>query len=116
MDFELWVRFFRYARLYPVDALIGCFRVHDDSLGYQFLEACYQIHDEVIEAELPVVPFGKAVKLFRAISRRAMKIRGLRYAWWRLVDRPLYHLRGPDCAPTICLDMRRGWYLKNRRT
>jgi len=30
-DFELWVRFFRYARLYPVDALIGGFRVHPDS-------------------------------------------------------------------------------------
>ena len=30
-DFELWVRFFRYARLYSVDALIGGFRAHTDS-------------------------------------------------------------------------------------
>ena len=32
-DFELWVRFFRYAELYSVDALIGGFRAHPDSLG-----------------------------------------------------------------------------------
>lgn len=25
-DFELWTRFFKHAELYPVDALIGCFR------------------------------------------------------------------------------------------
>ena len=32
-DFELWVRFFRHAKIYPVDALIGGFRMHGDSLG-----------------------------------------------------------------------------------
>src|SRR5580704_14948863 len=32
-DFELWARFFRYARLYSVDALIGGFRFHPDSLS-----------------------------------------------------------------------------------
>src|SRR5713101_3507996 len=51
-DFELWVRFFRHAQLYPVEGLIGGFRVHDDSLGLQDLGACHRIHDELVEAEL----------------------------------------------------------------
>src|SRR5215813_5125108 len=33
-DFELWVRFFRHARLYPVDALIGGYRFHEDALSW----------------------------------------------------------------------------------
>src|SRR5258705_9612588 len=34
-EFELWVRFFCYGRLYPVDALIGSFRVHPDSCSLE---------------------------------------------------------------------------------
>jgi hypothetical protein len=37
-DFELWLRFFRYAQICPVDALIGGFRIHGDSLGLQDME------------------------------------------------------------------------------
>ena len=44
-DFELWVRFFRHARLYPVDALIGGFRVHPDSLSLGGPNKMRRIHD-----------------------------------------------------------------------
>ncbi len=32
-DLDLWLRFFRHARLYQVDTLLGGFRVHEDRLG-----------------------------------------------------------------------------------
>jgi glycosyltransferase involved in cell wall biosynthesis len=100
-DFELWVRFFRHAQLYPVDALIGGFRVHDASLGLQNLEACHRIHDEIIEAELERMPKGSTLRAFRRLSARVRKIRGLRYVWWRLVEQSLYRLPGPDWPPVI---------------
>ena len=100
-DFELWVRFFRYAQLYPVDALIGGFRVHEASLGLQNLEACHRIHDEIIEAELERMPKGSRLRAFRRLSAQVRKIRGLRYAWWRLVEQPLYRWPGPDWPPVI---------------
>src|SRR4029077_5274299 len=63
-DFELWVRFFRYAKLYPVDALIGGFRSHPDSLGLQNLEECHRIQEEIIASELASMPGVGALKFF----------------------------------------------------
>jgi hypothetical protein len=83
-DFELWVRFFRHARLYSVDALIGGFRMHGDSIGLQNLEACYAIQDEIIQTELASIPQGRALKLLRVLNARLKEIRVIRYAWWRL--------------------------------
>jgi hypothetical protein len=83
-DFELWVRFFRHARLYSVDALIGGFRIHGDSIGLQNLEACYAIQDEIIQTELASIPRGRALKLFRVLNARLKGIPVIRYAWWRL--------------------------------
>jgi glycosyltransferase involved in cell wall biosynthesis len=41
-DFELWLRFFRYAQLYTVEALLGGFRIHHKQLSIaqhkQYLE------------------------------------------------------------------------------
>ncbi len=51
-DFELWVRFFRHAKLYTVDALIGGFRGHTDS---DFLSArgkYDQICEEIVAREM----------------------------------------------------------------
>ena len=74
-DFELWLRFFRHAQIYPVDALIGGFRIHGDSLGLQNMEACSRIYDEFIEAELDQLPWGKFLRLSRRIGRRPGGIR-----------------------------------------
>jgi hypothetical protein len=61
-DFELWVRFFRHAKLYPVDALIGGYRFHDDSLTSRGMEACHRIHDRIVREELERIPQGAWLK------------------------------------------------------
>jgi glycosyltransferase involved in cell wall biosynthesis len=113
-DFELWVRFFRHAKLYPVEALIGAFRGHGDSLGLQLLEECYRIHDEVIEKELERVAWGEALRLFRRVSGRMQSIRKVRYFWRRLVMDSLYKMPGSDWAPVIRCDIEakeRRWHV-----
>lgn len=100
-DFELWVRFFRHAQLYTVDALIGGFRVHGDSIGLADLEACFRVHDEVIEKELDSAPKARWIRAFRALDQRILKIRKVRYVWRNVVRRALYELPGPDWPPVI---------------
>jgi glycosyltransferase involved in cell wall biosynthesis len=102
-DFELWVRFFLHARLYPVDAIIGGFRKHGDSLGLQDLEACHRVHDEIIEAELEKESGAEWIRRFRRLRARTETMplgRGL----WRRVMYRLYHQRGRDWAPLIAYD------------
>lgn len=100
-DFELWVRFFREAQIYPVDALIGGFRIHDDSLGLQDMEFCYRIHDEIIEAELNRTQGATSLKVFRRISGMVQSVPKVRWLWRRLVMNGLYNRPGPDWPPFI---------------
>jgi glycosyltransferase involved in cell wall biosynthesis len=104
-DMELWVRFFRYAQLYSVDALIGGFRLHSDSLALSNLEMCYGIGDEIIDAELARSPGFGAVKLLRRMNRAIKRIPKMRVVWQRVVlnnlYRVLYKLPGPDWPPVI---------------
>jgi glycosyltransferase involved in cell wall biosynthesis len=103
-DFELWVRFFRHAQIYPVDGLIGGFRLHGDSLGLQDMQTCYRIHNEFIEAELDRMPRSnqvKLVRLVRRISRAVESNRTARTMWERLVMNRLYHRAGRDWPPVI---------------
>jgi len=100
-DFELWVRFFRYAQLYTVDALIGGFRVHSDSLGFLDLEACHRVHDEVVEKELESAPWGQWIRAFRRMDRWIGKIPKVRYAWRKIIIRGLYEVPGLDWPPVI---------------
>jgi len=100
-DFELWVRFFRHAKLYPVDSLIGAFRDHGDSLGLAKMEEINGIHDAYIEAELKSIPWGRSIHWFRFVSKLAQSVPKVRWFWKRLVMNPLYRLRGPDFPPPI---------------
>jgi glycosyltransferase involved in cell wall biosynthesis len=100
-DFELWVRFFRYAQIYPVDGLIGAFRYHGDSLGLQDMEAAYRIHDEYIEAEFNSAPYGKWLRFFRRISKRMETIPKVRVIWKKMVVDSLYNRPGRDWPPVI---------------
>jgi glycosyltransferase involved in cell wall biosynthesis len=109
-DFELWARFFRHAQLFTIDALIGGFRAHGDSLGLTDMEACHRVHDEVIEKELESAPKGRWIRAFRRIDRRIIRIRKVRYLWRKLVIRGLYELPGPDWPPVIRYGPRR-WVL-----
>ena len=100
-DFELWVRFFRHAQIYPVDALIGGFRLHEDSLFLQNVEECYRIYEDYIDAELESAPYGQWLRVFRRIGSRAETIPILRPIWKRQVMDRLYFRRGRDWPPVI---------------
>ena len=116
-DFELWVRFFRHARLYTADTVIGGFRDHGASLGLSDLEACHRAHDEFIEVELRSASGREGgsrsglLRAFRGVSRAMMKIPKVCSVWQRAVMSPLYHVPGPDWAPVIQYD-REKWYVK----
>jgi glycosyltransferase involved in cell wall biosynthesis len=100
-DFELWVRFFRHAQLYPVDALIGGFRAHADSLGLQDMDRCHRIQQKMIEEELRSAPDRFWLRGFRGLSTTATRIPGIRGLWQRLVMNNLYRMPGPDWPPVI---------------
>jgi hypothetical protein len=100
-DFELWVRFFRYAKLYPVDALIGGFRSHPDSLGLQNLEECHSIQDEIIENELATMKDVDAIRAFRALGKRMLRTPALEKLWSKLVIGALRKWPGAGAAPVI---------------
>ena len=100
-DFELWVRFFRYAKLYPVDALIGGFRSHPDSLGLQNLAECHRIQDEIIENELATMKDVDAIRAFRALGKRMSQTPALEKLWTKLVIGALRKWPGAGAAPVI---------------
>lgn len=110
-DFELWVRFFRYAKLYSVDALIGGFRSHPDSIGLQNLAECHRVHDEIIEQELASLPKAESLRRFRALSARVMKIPSLEKPWRKLVLNIMPKLPGVERAPIIRY-RRTGWTME----
>jgi len=100
-DFELWVRFFRHARLYPVDALIGGFRKDIGSRGLKNLERCHQIHNQIVQEELARVKWGKPLRWIRRIEAAVQTVPILRGLWSRLATNNLYRRPGRDWAPLI---------------
>ncbi len=109
-DFELWVRFFRLAKLYPVDALIGGFRMDRNSRGLKNLDLCHQIHDRILDEELQRFRYGPLLKAFRSFKMAIKKIPVVRFGWWQLIERPLSTWPGPDRPPIIRSDSGR-WHL-----
>jgi glycosyltransferase involved in cell wall biosynthesis len=103
-DFELWVRFFRHAQLYSVDALIGGFRCHPDSLG---LTACYEmgmLHDEFVDTELKGMSGARLAKFLRRVTRAANGVPKVQGAWFhtmRGISWMLFHVPGADWPPVI---------------
>jgi glycosyltransferase involved in cell wall biosynthesis len=104
-DFELWVRFFRHAKLYSVDALTGGYRWHGDALGREYNELCVRIQMEIIDAELDRTPEYRALHVLRAIGRVVRHIPKVRGFWQRVVKdnllRAMYRMPGPDWPPVI---------------
>jgi flagellar motor protein MotB len=88
-DFELWIRFFRHAPLFPVEALIGGFRHHRDSLWLTHREECRAICESWLEAELD----HESDLLVRTAGRllfRARRGKRLGPLWRRLAARLLH--------------------------
>lgn len=106
-DFELWVRFFRHARLYSVNALIGGFRMHRDSLGLANIDECHRVHDDIIRREIKSARLGRSMLILYSLSKFLLRLRLL----GRLYRVVLYRLPGPDWPPVIRYDLDRGWVM-----
>ncbi len=102
-DFELWVRFFRCARLYSVNALIGGYRLHDHALSSSNMERYNRTCDEIAAREVESLHGGRraALKAFRWISQTVKPIPKVRGLWHRVAIRGLYRVPGPDWPPVI---------------
>jgi glycosyltransferase involved in cell wall biosynthesis len=110
-DFDLWVRFFRHARLYSVDALIGGYRFHPDAISAANIERYNERCDKIIESELKSIPWAGAVKVFRRVSSSVKNIPKVRGIWQRLALKSLYHLAGPDWPPVVA-DQENKWVIR----
>ena len=114
-DFELWVRFFRHARLYSVSALIGAYRAHANSIGLEDMAACHRVHSQVIDAELESLPWGGALKRIQRVSSRLEVTPKVGFLWQpfvKFLKRRLYATPGSDWPPVIEYDQGRGWVKK----
>lgn len=100
-DFDLWVRFFRHAQLYSVDALIGGYRSHEGALSSRDIERYNRICDEIIEHELDSIRWGKPLKLFQKIDRALKPIPIIRGLWYWMAVKSLYRALSFDRAPII---------------
>ena len=110
-DFEQWVRFFRHACLYPVDALIGGYRNHLDALSWGNIDRYNRRCDEIVETELGSMSGAHFPKMFRWISRTVKPIPKVRGLWQRIAVRSLYKLKGPD-LPAVIEDRGAGWVFR----
>jgi glycosyltransferase involved in cell wall biosynthesis len=65
-DMELWARFFRYAQLYSVDALLGTFRTHSAQKTATSREAYHTEAEKIIDREIALYSQGKDKTLLPA--------------------------------------------------
>jgi glycosyltransferase involved in cell wall biosynthesis len=112
-DFELWVRFFRYARLHSVNALIGGYRLHEGALSAGNMERYDRNCDAIAAREVASLNgSGRAtLKAIRWISEAVKGIPKVRGLWYRAAIHNLYRMRGPDW-PALIEYGERGWELR----
>jgi hypothetical protein len=111
-DFELWLRFFRHARLHTVRALVGGFRHHADSRWLLDPDGARAITEEMLERELERVR-SPLLRFLARFGCRVRRTRAGRRAWDVLVTRPLHTLPGPDRPPVVWHDGD-GWRVGRR--
>jgi hypothetical protein len=95
------VQFFRHARLYPVDALIGGYRLHADAQGWRDLEASHRIHEQIVEREFQSLEGHRGLRAFRSVSKKILSVSPLAKRWRKLVQGTLLSWPGPDLPPVI---------------
>ena len=87
-DFEPWLQFFRHARLHPMDALIGGWRFHPDSLSHGD-EVRYDLNcEEILENELGRKEGHAGLKSFRRWIGRSGACRSCEESgngWWSTI-------------------------------
>jgi glycosyltransferase involved in cell wall biosynthesis len=99
-DFELWIRFFRYTQMFPVDSIIGAYRYHEDAISSD-VQTYHQHCDEIIERELKSTTVARWPRLVRRVDRVIRNVPLMRGLWRLLISKNLYTLKGPDWAPAI---------------
>jgi Glycosyl transferase family 2 len=115
-DFELWVRFFRHARLHSVDAFIAGWRDHDDSMSHTDLERYDRTCEEIVDHEVTSTRGNSLIRSFRSLTRVMRRIPGAGSAWQQLVVRGLPRLPGPDWPPWIGRSAGDGWEMHSWRS
>lgn len=101
-EFELFVRFFRHALLYSVDALIGGYRTHPGNHSASGSHRRYnQICDQIADRELAGIKGAYAAKLFRTMTRIVLHIPGVRRIWHKFAVQSIYRCPGRDWPPKI---------------
>lgn len=114
-EFDLFVRFFRHARLHSVDALIGGYRTHPGIHNASGSHRRYnQICDEIADRELAEVSGAYAAKLFRRLTRIVAHIPKIRSWWHRIALQSVYRCPGWDW-PSRIVSRGNQWVLESRR-
>lgn len=119
VDFELWLRFFRTARLHTVDALLGAFRFREGQRSSVFRERYLAECEALIAAEIVAAPHRATLRRRIAARVRAFAVaqsgssarpkrfaRALPMRLFRAVVRRVRRLRRPPYAfgPRISFD------------
>jgi glycosyltransferase involved in cell wall biosynthesis len=100
-DFELWVRFFRQAELYPVDSLIGGYRRHENSLSSSDIRRYQRTCDGIIDKELERVRGGGFIEFHRWITDCVAEITFVGSIWYWITVKIIYPLLSWKKPPII---------------
>jgi len=100
-DFDLWVRFFRHAQHFSVDALVGGYRSHDDALSASDIARYNRTCEEIIERELQSERRRTAIRLFRRMDQQFKRIPIARWLWFRVVEAPIFGVLGRKASPIV---------------
>jgi hypothetical protein len=96
-EFELFVRFFRHARLYSVESLIGGYRTHPGNYSGDGSHRRYnQICDEIADRELAGISGAYAAKSFRTLTKIVARVPKVRSWWHKYAVQAVYRCPGPD--------------------
>lgn len=111
-DCELWLRFFRHAKLYSVDSLIAGFRMHADSIFATDQEGYHRSMEEMLLAEISRASNNRGIRAFRRLNQKISRIPKIRGYWKAIVESILYRHHASDWPPVI---RNRGgvWHLTN---
>ena len=112
-DFELWIRFFRHAKLHSVEALIGGYRLHDGALSSSDMARYNRNCDLIASREVANMrgAGAAALRVFRGIDRVVKPIPKLRGLWHRFATQSLYRMPARDWPPTVRYG-EHGWELR----
>jgi glycosyltransferase involved in cell wall biosynthesis len=100
-DCELWVRFFRHAKLYSVDALIGGYRSHADAISAATRDEYHRHFEEIIEREVNSLTGASKVRLFRKVNEIVQHIPKVRVLWKKIAFKTLYRRPASDWPPVV---------------